>query len=205
MAVTRHFELGEVRWDGRGLVPVIVQSAVDGRVLMLAYANREALEKTLETGELHFWSRSRGRLWRKGETSGHTLKALSLHLDCDSDAVLARVIPRGPVCHTGAATCFGDLELGPPADVLAELWRVFEERARKPRPDSYVSALLRDERRLRRKIAEEGLEVALTEGREELVYEAADVVFHLCVLLFAQGLPWEEVLAELARRRAAPR
>lgn len=205
MAVTRPFELGEVRWDGRGLVPVIVQSAVDGRVLMLAYADREALEKTLETGELHFWSRSRRRLWRKGETSGHTLKALSLHLDCDGDAVLARAIPRGPVCHTGAATCFGDLELGPPADVLAELWRVFEERARKPRPDSYVSALLRDERRLRRKIAEEGLEVALTEGREELVYEAADVVFHLCVLLFAQGLPWEEVLAELARRRATPR
>ncbi|MBI1742069.1 bifunctional phosphoribosyl-AMP cyclohydrolase/phosphoribosyl-ATP diphosphatase HisIE [Candidatus Acetothermia bacterium] len=185
-----------IKWNSDGLVPVIVQE-VDGRVLMLAYANREALEKTIATGWMHYWSRSRQKLWRKGETSGHTQHLISLHLDCDQDVVLARVEQTGPACHTGAPTCFGDLA----PDVVQELWRVFADRARTPKADSYVNLLLSDERRLRQKIGEEGVEVALAQSNEELVRESADLVFHLCVLLFARGLQWSEVLAELARRR----
>jgi phosphoribosyl-ATP pyrophosphohydrolase/phosphoribosyl-AMP cyclohydrolase len=189
-------DLDQVRWDDRGLVPVIVQDA-GGRVLMLAYANREALEKTIATGFMHYWSRSRQKLWQKGETSGHTQRVVSLQWDCDRDVILARVIQSGPACHTGEPTCFGDIE----ATVLDQLWKVFAERARAPKPDSYVNALLRDERRLRQKVGEEAVEVALTDSDDALIREAADLVFHLCVLLYARGRTWSEVLAELERRR----
>lgn len=189
-------DLDAVRWDDQGLVPVIAQD-LDGRVLMLAYANREALTKALETGTMHYWSRSRQELWRKGETSGHTQRVRSLHLDCDGDAVLARVEQRGPACHTGQPTCFGVVH----PNVLAELWSVFEARARRPQPDSYVNRLLADERRLRQKIGEEGVEVALAEDGA-LTAEAADLLFHLLVLLFARGRSWADVLGELERRRA---
>ncbi len=189
-------DLEGIRWNPDGLVPVIAQG-VDGRVLMLAYADREALQRTLETGFMHYWSRSRQRLWQKGETSGHVQRVLSLHLDCDRDTVLARVVQTGPACHLGTPTCFGD----PDADVFDELWNVFADRAANPREDSYVNRLLGDERRLRQKVGEEGVEVALAASNEELVYEAADLVFHLCVLLFARSVSWSEVVAELERRR----
>jgi phosphoribosyl-ATP pyrophosphohydrolase/phosphoribosyl-AMP cyclohydrolase len=189
-------DLDQVRWDDRRLVPVIVQDA-GGRVLMLAYANREALEKTIGKGLMHYWSRSRQKLWQKGETSGHTQRVVSLHWDCDRDVILARVIQSGPACHTGEPTCFGDID----ATVLDQLWKVFAERVRAPKPDSYVNALLRDERRLRQKVGEEAVEVALTDSDDALIREAADLVFHLCVLLYARGRTWSEVLAELERRR----
>lgn len=192
-------DLDRIRWDDEGLVPIIVQG-VDGRVLMLAYADREALEKTLETSRMHYWSRSRKRLWQKGETSGHVQRVISLDTDCDQDAMLARVVQEGPACHTGAPTCFGDS----PSDAIAELWRVFAERAHEPKSSSYVNELLSDEPHLRRKVAEEGLEVALAQASEELLGEAADVVFHLCVLLFARGLTWSDVLSELTRRHQSP-
>lgn len=189
-------DLKNVRWNADGLVPVIAQE-VDGRVLMLAYANREALEKTMESNIMHYWSRSRQRLWQKGESSGHVQNAISLHLDCDQDTVLARVKQTGPACHTGSPTCFGETE----TDIIHELWRVFEQRANAKDPESYVNRLLQDERRMRQKIGEEGVEVALADQDEDLIYEAADLVFHLCVLLFARNLNWSDLLAELQRRR----
>jgi len=189
-------DLDAVKWSDAGLIPVIAQ-ARDGRVLMLAYANREALEKTIETGLMHYWSRSRRALWQKGETSGHTQRVVSLQLDCDHDTLLARVEQTGPACHTGQATCFGDVE----PDILTRLWQVFEERKNSQNPDSYVKKLLEKPRRLRQKVGEEGVEVALAETNEELVYEAADLVFHLCVLLFSQGLSWQDLTQELERRR----
>ena len=188
--------LDEVRWNEQGLVPVIAQD-VDGRVLMLAYADREALQASMETGAMHYWSRSRGRLWKKGETSGHVQRVQSLHLDCDGDTVLARVEQTGPACHTGSATCFGD----EPSSILDELWRVFERRRAQSSEDSYVARLLGDERRLRQKVGEEAIEVALEADDEALAREAADLVFHLLVLLFARQRPWSDVLTELARRR----
>lgn len=189
-------DLDRIQWNEQGLVPVIAQG-VDGRVLMLAYANRDALEKSLETGWMHYWSRSRAALWRKGETSGHTQRVVSLHLDCDGDAVLARVVQTGPACHTNAPTCFGD----PSADVLADLWTVFADRAESPKPDSYVNSLLANPQRLRQKVGEEAVEVVLADSNESLTSEAADLLFHLCVLLYAQGLTWSDVMNELQRRR----
>jgi len=190
-------DLHDVRWDADGLVPVIAQDDVDGRVLMLAYADPDALRQTLETGYMHYWSRSRGQLWKKGETSGDVQRVRSLHLDCDNDAVLARVAQTGVACHTGAPTCFG----GGPPTVLDELGDVVRDRAGRSQDDSYVAGLLADERRLRQKVGEEAVEVALEADDEALTHEAADLVFHLLVLLFARERPWSDVLRELERRR----
>ena len=190
-------DLDEIQWNEQGLVPVIAQD-VDGRVLMLAYANREALAQTLDTGWMHYWSRSRRKLWQKGETSGNVQRVVSLHLDCDGDTVLARVEQTGPACHTGTSTCFGDVA---PA-VLDELWAVFEDRQAHPSDASYVSGLLSDERRLRQKLGEEAVEVALEADDDALVSEAADLVFHLLLVLYARDRRWADVLVELERRRS---
>ncbi|MFB6286079.1 MAG: bifunctional phosphoribosyl-AMP cyclohydrolase/phosphoribosyl-ATP diphosphatase HisIE [Candidatus Bipolaricaulia bacterium] len=190
-------EIDDVRWDADGLVPVIAQDDVDGRVLMLAYADPDALRQTLETGYMHYWSRSRGELWQKGASSGNVQRVRSLHLDCDNDAVLARVAQTGVACHTGAPTCFGE---GTPT-VLDELGEVVRDRAGRSPDDSYVAGLLGDERRLRQKVGEEAVEVALEADDEALAHEAADLVFHLLVLLFARERPWSDVLRELERRR----
>ena len=189
-------DLDSIQWNEQGLVPVIAQD-VDGRVLMLAYASRESLQRTLDTGEMHYWSRSRQALWKKGETSGNAQRVASLHLDCDQDTLLARVEQTGPACHTGSSTCFGDQ----PTSVLDELWEVFEQRQAHPSEASYVSGLLSDERRVRQKVGEEAVEVALEADDAALPREAADLVFHLLVLLFARQRPWSDVLAELERRR----
>ncbi len=175
------------------LTPAIVQDADDGRVLMLAWMNEEALRLTRETGEAWFWSRSRQELWRKGETSGNTLAVVELRDDCDGDALLLRVRPNGPVCHTGSLSCFAPW-----------LWRRVAQRARK-RPDgSYVTRLL-DEgpAAAARKVGEEGLEAALAgvaESDERLVEELADLWFHSYVLLAARGLDPAAVEDELCRR-----
>jgi phosphoribosyl-ATP pyrophosphohydrolase/phosphoribosyl-AMP cyclohydrolase len=178
------------------LRPAIVQDAADGRVLMLAWMDAEAERRTRESGEAWFWSRSRGRLWRKGETSGNTLAVEEIRHDCDGDALLLRVRPAGPACHTGARSCFA------PA-----LWRTISERAVERPEGSYVVSLLdAGVARCAQKLGEEAVEAtvaAVAGDRDALVAEAADVVFHLYVLLKAAGVELAEVEDELAQRNVA--
>jgi phosphoribosyl-AMP cyclohydrolase / phosphoribosyl-ATP pyrophosphohydrolase len=178
------------------LTPAIVQDAETNRVLMLAWMDDEALRLTRETGEAHFFSRSRGRLWRKGETSGNTLAVEELRDDCDGDAVLLRVRPAGPACHTGSVSCFAPW-----------LWRRVTEHATAMPEGSYVAALLAEgPAAAARKVGEEGVEAALAgaaESNERLVSEIADLWFHTYVLLAARGLDPEAVERELKRRAAA--
>lgn len=192
---------------GDGLLPLIVQHAHDGRVLMLGYANREALAQTLHTREIHFWSRSKQRLWRKGESSGHVLKLVSIAPDCDHDALLCQALPAGPTCHRGTASCF---DAPTPAHPwLSELEALIATRAGADPASSYVAKLLAaPAARRAQKVGEEGVETALAavgEDTAKLREEAADLVFHLLVLLRGAGLDWADVVGELARRhRAAP-
>ena len=174
------------------LTPAIVQDAETGRVLMLAWMDEEALRRTRESGEAWFWSRSRQEYWHKGETSGNTLAVEEIRDDCDGDALLLRVRPAGPACHTGAESCFAPW-----------LWRRIAERAKERPEGSYVVSLFDDPATAARKVGEEGLEVALaavSEGDERLVSEIADVIFHCYVLLAARGLDLADVEAELRRR-----
>ncbi len=194
------FDLGSLDFDkGNGLVTVVAQHAVTGAVLMVAYADREALELTSATGEMHYRSRRRG-LWRKGATSGNTQRVLSLHADCDADAVLARVLPAGPACHNGDPTCFGVSRAG----ALAALDATLAARASAADPDaSYTAQLLGDRNRRLKKLGEEAAElaVACADGdRERAVSEAADLVYHALVALRALGASLEDVQTELARR-----
>jgi phosphoribosyl-ATP pyrophosphohydrolase/phosphoribosyl-AMP cyclohydrolase len=186
---------------GNGLVAVVAQDARSGAVLMQAYADREALEKTRATGLLHFRSRTRG-LWLKGETSGNVLRVVSLAADCDRDAVLARVEPAGPTCHTGATTCWGEPEL----DAFRELEQTIARRAAEPPGEkpSYTQRLLADRNLRLKKIGEEAsdLVVALADGdRARAAEEAADLVYHAMVALAASGVSFDEVRDVLAKRR----
>jgi phosphoribosyl-ATP pyrophosphohydrolase/phosphoribosyl-AMP cyclohydrolase len=204
-----------IDWDkGDGLVPAIVQDARDGRVLMLGYMNREALQRTLESQRVTFFSRSRQRLWEKGETSGHGLSLRGLRLDCDADTLLVSAVPEGPVCHTGAASCFGDAASAPEAvaggtgagdlGFLPELERLISARIAEDGEGSYTARLYRSGvRRIAQKVGEEGLEVALAgcvETDEALLGESADLLYHLLVLLRARGLCLAQVV-ELLRER----
>ena len=196
----------EIAYDERGLVPVVVQDWRTGEVLTLAYANAEAVERTRATGELHLWSRSRGELWHKGATSGHTQRVRALRLDCDGDALLALVEPAGPACHTGERTCFhnGQLE-AMPYEALPGLERTLAQRAKDLPETSYTATLLKDPPRIGEKVQEEAEEVvraAREESDERVAEEAADVLYHLAVLLKSRGLSLadaEEVL--IGRRR----
>jgi phosphoribosyl-ATP pyrophosphohydrolase/phosphoribosyl-AMP cyclohydrolase len=196
----------EVAFDERGLAPCVIQDWASGEVLTLAYMNAEALARTQETGELHLWSRSRNELWRKGATSGNTQAVKALRFDCDLDAVLALVEPAGPACHTGERTCFhnGDLT-AMPHEVLPGLERTIAARAAEAPEGSYTAALLADPEQIGEKVQEEAEEVARAareESDERVAEEAADVLYHLAVLLRSRGLTLadaEEVL--LARRR----
>jgi phosphoribosyl-ATP pyrophosphohydrolase/phosphoribosyl-AMP cyclohydrolase len=178
----------EIAYDERGLVPVVVQDWRSGEVLTLAYANAEAVARTRETGELHLWSRSRGELWHKGATSGNVQAVRALRLDCDGDALLALVEPAGPACHTGARTCFhaGDLEPAAPHEVLPALERTLRLRQAERPAGSYTVALLDDPGLIGAKVQEEAEEVARAareETDERVDNEAADVLYHLLVLL----------------------
>jgi len=186
-------EDADVKFDDRGLVPCIVQAWDTGEVLTLAYMNADALARTRETGEMHFWSRSRQELWHKGETSGNTQRLRSLRYDCDGDTLLALVEPTGPACHTGERTCFyrGELEPSPPYESLVALERTIAQRKRERPAGSYTAALLADPPHIGEKVQEEAEEVARA-AREEtddrLAEEAADVLYHLSVLLASRDL-----------------
>ena len=195
-----------IAYDERGLVPCVIQDARTGEVLTLAYMNAEALQKSKDTGELHLWSRSRDELWHKGATSGNTQAVRALRYDCDHDAVLALVDPAGPACHTGARTCFhnGDATLTE-QEALPALERTIAERANGDAGGSYTAELLADPAFAGEKVQEEAEEVvraAREESEERVAEEAADVLYHLTVLLRTRGLELadaERVL--LARRR----
>ncbi len=191
-------------FDANGLLPVIAQDRASGDVLMLAWANAEAIAKTAETGFAHFWSRSRKALWRKGETSGHTLRVVEARADCDRDTLLLVVEPDGPACHTGARTCFG--ETSPTAaGMLEELARVVQQRAAAPVDASYTARLLaKGPGHVLKKIGEEATEVVLAasgESDERLAAESADLLFHLLVALQLRGVSVASVMDELRRRR----
>jgi phosphoribosyl-ATP pyrophosphohydrolase/phosphoribosyl-AMP cyclohydrolase len=182
-----------IAYDDRGLVPCVVQDWATGEVLTLAYMNAEALERTQATGEMHFWSRSREELWHKGETSGNIQAVRELRYDCDADAILALVEPTGPACHTGERTCFhnGQLDPAAPHEALPALERTVEGRRDAPPAGSYTAELLADPVRLGEKVREEAEEVARAareESDERVAEEAADVLYHLTVLLHSRGL-----------------
>jgi phosphoribosyl-ATP pyrophosphohydrolase/phosphoribosyl-AMP cyclohydrolase len=179
-------------YDERGLVPCIVQDAASGEVLTLAYMNELALRRTRETGELHLWSRSRDELWHKGATSGNTQAVRALRVDCDGDALLALVEPAGPACHTGERTCFyrGELDSLLPHEMLPALERTLRERERERPEGSYTVALLDDPAQIGEKVMEEAEEVARAareETDERVDEEAADLLYHLLVLLRGRG------------------
>jgi phosphoribosyl-ATP pyrophosphohydrolase/phosphoribosyl-AMP cyclohydrolase len=195
-----------IAFDERGLVACVIQDWRSGEVLTLAYMNREALERTRATGELHLWSRSRGELWRKGATSGNTQAVRALRLDCDGDAILALVEPAGPACHTGERTCFHRGELEPPAphEALPALERTIAARAAERPEGSYTAALLADPARVGEKVREEAEEVtraAREESDERVAEEAADVLYHLSVLLRSRGLSLADAAEVLGGRR----
>jgi phosphoribosyl-ATP pyrophosphohydrolase/phosphoribosyl-AMP cyclohydrolase len=196
----------KIAFDERGLVPCIVQDWRTGEVLTLAYMNEEALERTRTTGETHFWSRSREELWHKGATSGNVQRVRALRFDCDADAVLALVEPAGPACHTGERTCFHNGELEPPAphEALPALERIVAARGAERPEGSYTAALLADPPRIGEKVREEADEVARAAGGESderVGEEAADLLYHLTVLLAARGLTLADALEELNGRR----
>ena len=187
------------------LKPCIVQDARTGEVLTLAYMNDDAQRRTRETGEIWFWSRSRQELWHKGETSGNTMRLRALRYDCDEDALLALVEPAGPACHTGERTCFyrGDMGLEP-AEALATLERTVDARRSADPGGSYTAALLAEPARIGAKVEEEAEEVARAaagESDERLAEEAADVLYHLTVLLAARGLSLADAFGVLNERR----
>jgi phosphoribosyl-AMP cyclohydrolase / phosphoribosyl-ATP pyrophosphohydrolase len=204
--------LDEISFDANGLVPVIAQEATTGELLMLAHANREALEVTSRTGQAHYWSRSRQELWRKGGTSGNVQEVVEVRIDCDGDAVLYRVHQTGPACHTLERSCFhrrvGDdrLDLAPadPAHILDRVARIVEDRAALLPEGSYTTYLFREGvDKILKKVGEETTEVVIAAknaGEDELRSETADLLYHLLVLLRARDLPVEEVWRELEKR-----
>jgi phosphoribosyl-ATP pyrophosphohydrolase/phosphoribosyl-AMP cyclohydrolase len=211
-------DLAAIRFGEDGLVPAVVQDAQDGTVLMVGYVNAEALAKTMDTGDVWFWSRSRQALWHKGETSGHYLRLVGLRLDCDGDALLVRARPEGPTCHTGARSCFSrtiasEHSHPEPASsgvgVLDAVFRTIEHRREHPEPGSYTNHLLsQGVDRIGRKIGEESAEVIIAAKNghtPELAGEVADLFYHSLVLLAAQGVTLDDVCAVLAARQGGPR
>jgi len=191
---------------GDGLVPAIVQDADTGAVLMLGYMNREALEQTLARKRAVFFSRSKQRLWEKGETTGHTLDVVDVALDCDNDTLLVTAHPRGPACHNGTVTCFGDATRSAAGDIafLSKLESVIAQRATDKPENSYTARLLaKGLGKVAQKVGEEGVETALAgagESEQKVIEESADLLFHLLVLLRARGLTLAQVVRQLESR-----
>lgn len=206
-------EIEKIKFDEKGLVPVVTQDIKTGTVLMLAYMNKEALQLTLDTGYAVYFSRSRQTLWKKGETSGHVQKVRALHYDCDGDTLLLLVEQTGPACHTGEYSCFHNALISlvedgskvPSPLILQEVFNVIADRKEHPKEGSYTNYLLdKGVEKICKKVGEEASEsiIAAVKGsRDELRYESADLVYHLLVLLFNQGLTPMELWAELEKRR----
>jgi phosphoribosyl-ATP pyrophosphohydrolase/phosphoribosyl-AMP cyclohydrolase len=217
-------DLDDLAFWENGLLPVVAQDEESLEVLMVAFANREALERTLALGQMHYWSRSRQELWRKGATSGNVQDLVSLHADCDGDTLLARVRQRGPACHTGESTCFGEIPSAPgqeasggpsesgssrealpdPENVLPALWSVLESRDRIRPEGSYTVRLLEDENLRLKKLGEETAELLTALARKDDVAipgEAADLIYHLLVALLGSGVTFQALLDELDARR----
>lgn len=205
-------DMSKIKFDEKGLVPAIAQDAKTGRVLMLAYMNAESLQMTLDSGYATYFSRSRQQLWRKGETSGHTQRVLEMRYDCDGDALLLTVEQEGSACHTGEISCFHNPiltadadDLPPTADVVQQVYDVICDRKEHPREGSYTNYLLdKGVEKISKKVGEEASETiiaAMKRSKPEVCYEAADLVYHLLVLLFEQGVTPDDLWAELARRR----
>lgn len=179
-----------------GLIPVIAQDERSREVLMMGYANKEALQKTFESGKLTFFSRTRNTLWTKGETSGHFLKLVKIRADCDRDTLLATVIPNGGACHTGSRTCFSSAP--DEKSTLERLYGTIAERFSNPKPGSYTATL--DAKRVREKIEEEAEEICEAETKDEVVWEACDLLYFVSVLMYKEGVNWNDVYDELDRR-----
>lgn len=213
--MTTEWNWEQLKFDENGLIPAIVQDAVSKTVLTLAYMNRESMQKSLETKETWFWSRSRQELWHKGATSGNTQRIVSMKADCDGDSLVVQVVPNGPACHTGAYSCFAG-EMLPEEEtieksgsdryaILGELEQLIAEREAERPEGSYTTYLFeKGVDKILKKVGEEAAEViiaAKNRDPQELRYEASDLIFHLLVLLREQKLPLDEVLSELERRR----
>lgn len=211
-------DVRNLKFDEKGLLPAIVQDWRDGSVLMLGYMNEEAIGKTLSTRSVHFWSRSRQRLWEKGETSGHRLIVKDLFVDCDRDTILVKAEPIGPTCHTGEPSCFfteldqlegqGRKTSAALGGILERIAETIRDRRANPRAGSYVSKLLDGgPDRFLKKVVEEAGEVLLAgknAKREEIVFEVADLLFHTLIVLEANGIHMSDVYGELAARHGKP-
>ncbi len=210
----------DIKFDERGLVPVIVQDAENGQVIMFAYANKESLEKSIETKRTHFWSRSRKKLWAKGEESGNVQEVKQILFDCDQDTILVLVNQKGVACHTGKRSCFfetidGEEENAPAfgsirtGKTLDEIYQIIEDRKRNPREGSYVSGLFKNGLdRILKKVGEEAGETiiaAKNEKRREVIYELADLWFHSIVMLAYFGIIPEDIYKELGKRFGKPK
>ena len=212
--------IDQLRFNEAGLIPAVAQDWLDGAVLMVAWMNRDAIEATLRSGEVHYWSRSRQELWHKGATSGHVQTMREIRYDCDADVLLVTVEQAGDVaCHTGSRSCFyensdarttgGAEALAPPTDACTELFRVIEGRREQPEEGSYTNKLLAGgDNSILKKIGEESAEFVMAckdDNAAEIAGEAADIIFHMQVALAHHGVSWRRVQEVLAARRGAPR
>lgn len=207
--------LKELKFDGVGLIPAVVQDKNTNEVLMVAYMNEDTLKQTIETKKATFWSRSRQEIWVKGETSGNFLNVEEIRVDCDGDALVVLVTPEGPACHTGERTCFyrkvedgaltDDKKTADNSYVLRELVEVAEDRKKNPQPGSYTNYLFdKGEDKILKKVGEEAAEVVIAgknRSVDEITYETADLMYHLSVMLVDNGMTWENVFSELEKRR----
>ncbi len=207
--------IDEIKFDEKGLVPAVIQDAADGRVLMVAYMNRESLEKTVETGQTWFFSRSRQKLWNKGETSGNRQEVKEILVDCDADTLLIKVTPMGPACHTGNPTCFyraagedGELkayEAPASSAILDEVYAVVKDRMENPKEGSYTNYLLDTGiDKILKKVGEECSETIIAAKNEEpseIALETSDLLYHLIVMIAERGMTMEDIYAELKKRR----
>ncbi len=206
-----HFDipLDQIRYDERGLVPAIVQDYLDGTVLMMAWMNRESLQKTLESGQTWFWSRSRQEFWNKGATSGHVQNVHSIRYDCDSDALLVTVEQVGDIaCHTGERSCFHQVDgkiVPPPADMLSQVFAVIRDRQTNPTPESYTCKLFAGgDNKILKKIGEEGVEVVMAckdDDKDGIAGEVADLFFHTMVAMAHHDVDLKQVYKKLQERR----
>lgn len=197
----------QLKYDDKGLIPVIVQDYRTNEVLMMAWSNAEAVQRMLDTGYTWFWSRERQKLWQKGEESGHVQQVKSIQADCDSDTLLVRVAAAGAACHTGHPTCFFRTVYGSPdatAAVIPDLLRVIEDRRAHPSDESYTCKLFNDETKMCKKVVEEAAEVALAvkdHDQEEEASELADLVYHTLVCVVKEGIPLDRMYGVLSERR----